>query len=160
MLSKKNPGESVYQSGMQRTGGTVLTVIGALMGIWMLSESRRPGTAIIAVVFLALYVPGCFRFARSRIVAHPGEVLIANVFSTRALAWTEIERFEIGRWTVFPYVCLVRMRNGEVEHAFGIQERTNFPDGSAELIAEKLNEELAKWTGGNVVSRSGAGDSK
>jgi hypothetical protein len=41
-------------------------------------------------------------------------------------------------------VCLIRLKGGETRRAVSIQERTNFPNGSAEVIVEELNRELAK----------------
>ena len=143
MLGNKD-NATVYQSRTQRIGGAVTGVIGGLLGVSMLLEAERPGGRVFAALFLVIYVPICIRFARSRLVARRDDVFIANVFSNRSLAWDDIERFEMGRWTIFPYVCLVQMRSGDIEHAFGIQERTNFSDGSAERIAEELNEELGR----------------
>jgi hypothetical protein len=138
---------TIYQSRLQRVGGAVTGVVGGLLGISMLLEAERPGGRVFAVLFLATYVPVCIRFARARLVAQRDGVFIANVFSNRSFSWGEIERFEIGRWMLFPFVCLVRMRDGGVEHAFGIQERTNHPDESAETMVEELNEELARRSG-------------
>lgn len=49
---------------------------------------------------------------------------------------------------LLPYVCLIHLRDGSRKQATGIQERTNFPSGSAESLAEELNAELARRTGG------------
>lgn len=146
MLGNKD-NATVYQSRIQRIGGAITGVVGGLFGISMLLEAERPGGRVFAALFLAIYVPICIRFARSRLVARRDGVFIANVFSSRSLAWDDIERFEIGRWTIFPCVCLVHMRGGDIEHAFGIQERTTFSDGSAERMAEELTKALARRPG-------------
>lgn len=134
--------EHVYRSRMQVVGGAATGIIGGLLGVLMLIESDRPAEIIIASIFLAFFVPTSIRFARARIVTSDDAVFVANVFANRLLNWSDIERFEMGRWTIFPYVCLIRLRNGEVVHAFGIQERTNFPDESGEKMAEEMNAEL------------------
>lgn len=67
-----------------------------------------------------------------------------NIFSRFKLGWTDIERFEIGRWGVFPYVGLIHLCSGEAKHVIGIQERTNFPDGSGEEMVNELNSEVRK----------------
>jgi hypothetical protein len=131
---------------MQKIGGAVTGVVGAVFGVSMLLDSERTGGRIFAAFFLATYVPVCIRFARARLEAGPDGVFIANVFSNRSLSWDRIERFEIGRWMLFPSVLLIRLRDGKVRHAFGIQERTNYADESSEQMAEELNGELAKRT--------------
>lgn len=159
MLGKKD-NATVYQTRMQKIGGAVTGVVGALFGISMVLDSQRTEGRIFAVLFLAVYVPVCIRFARARLEARPDGVFIANVFSNRSLSWGQIERFEMGGWMLFPYVLLVRLRDGKVRHAFGIQERTNAPDRSSERIAEELNAELARRTGGGSARPQVAVDSR
>lgn len=108
----------------------------------MLADSERASGAILASTFLLLYVPICIRFACARIAVLDNAILVANVFSSRSIRWRDIDRFQVGRWNLFPAVCLIYLSNGQVQHAFGIQERTNFPDGTAEGMAEDLNREL------------------
>jgi hypothetical protein len=142
----KQDNAAVYQTRMQKIGGAVTAVVGAVFGVSMVLDSQRTGGRIFAVFFLVTYVPACIRFARARLEARPDGVFIANVFSNRSLSWGEIERFEMGRWMLFPSVLLIKLRDGKVRHAFGIQERTNYGDASSEQMAEELNGELAKRT--------------
>lgn len=155
MLGNKDNATN-YQSRTQLIGGAATGIVGGLFGVSMFLGAERPGGKVFAALFLAIYVPICIRFARSRLVARGDGVFIANVFSSRSLAWDDIERFEIGRWTIFPYVCLIQKRGGGVEHVFGIQERTNFSDGSAERMAEELNEVLARRSGEEARVRQAA----
>lgn len=159
MLGKQN-NVDVYQSRTQRIGGAITGVVGALFGVSMLLDSQRTGGRIFAALFLVTYVPICIRFARSRLEAFPDRVFIANVFSNRSLPWSEIERFEMGRWTIFPSVLLIRLRDGGVKHAFGIQERTNYSDESSERMADELNAKLAKRTGDENAQPQVAVDSR
>lgn len=85
-----------------------------------------------------------WRLARAGIVASGEGIYVANFASSFNLRWEEIERFDIGRWSFLPYVCLIHLRDGEVRHAFGIEESTQRPNGSAEEIIEELNNELAR----------------
>jgi hypothetical protein len=71
-------------------------------------------------------------------------IRVSNTFSSFALQWSDVERFEIGRWKLLPYVCLIRLKDGRTLHATGIQESTRLGDGSAEDMVESLNAELAR----------------
>jgi PH (Pleckstrin Homology) domain-containing protein len=159
VLAKRVTG-TIYQSRIQRIGGAVTGVVGAVFGVSMILESQRTEGRIFAVLFLFTYVPICIRFARSRVEARPDGVFIANVFSNRSLRWDEIEGFEMGRWMLYPSVLLVRLRDGGVRHAFGIQERTNYPDESAGGMEEELNAELARRTGGGNAQPQATIDSR
>lgn len=139
-------GGGVYRSQAQIIGGLLIGLFGTLLGVGLLLEAQRPRGVILAVAYLIAVIVICGRLANARLVVSENGVRISNVFSNTELQWGEIERFEIGRWQLFPYVCLVRLKSGEVKHAFAIQERTNFPDGSGERMAEQMNAELRQRT--------------
>lgn len=160
MLGKKDNATTVYQTRTQKIGGAITGVVGAVFGVSMVLDSERTDARIFAVFFLATYVPICIRFARARLEARPDQVFIANVFSNRSLSWDQIERFEMGRWMLFPSVLLIRLRDGGVRHAFGIQERTNYADDSSEQMAEELNGELAQRTADGSTRPQVAVDSR
>jgi hypothetical protein len=141
-LTPSNPLRIVYRRRSHLIGGLVMAAITALVFIGLMIEAQRVSGFALATAFLVIDVPINIRFALARMVTSSDGVFVANVFSNRSLRWDEIERFEIGRWTIFPYVCLIRLRNGRTTHAFGIQERTNFPDGSGESMADEMNTEL------------------
>lgn len=86
-------------------------------------------------------------------------IRVINVFSTTDFSWGEIRGFEIGRSGLFPLVCLIRIDDGSTKHAFGIQERTNFPNGSAERVTEELNAELARRSGKTLDGWTHSADS-
>lgn len=71
-------------------------------------------------------------------------IRVVNAFSSFALRWSEIERFEIGRWKLLPYVCLIHLKDGSTMHAGGIQESTRFKDFSAKDIVDGLNARLTR----------------
>jgi hypothetical protein len=82
------------------------------------------------------------------------------VFSTFELPWQKIERFEIGESGLLPKVCVIHLEDGDEKRAMGIQERTNFPNGSAEAMADELNAELAMRIGGGGAQPQVAIDSR
>jgi hypothetical protein len=132
----------VYRSSEQAIVAGIIGVIGCGVAVGMLLEAKKMAGFVFVVVYFAVLLPIIVRLALARVTASEGGVYVANVFSSRKLPWTDIEKFEIGRWKIFPYVCLIRLRDGRIEHAFGIQERTNFSDGSGKKLAGELNAEL------------------
>jgi hypothetical protein len=96
----------------------------------------------IGIVFSVVFSAVGGRLAWSAIFTSPRGIHVANFMSSFDLRWEEIERFAIGRWKLLPYVCLIHLKNGKVKHAFGIEESTQRPDGSADEMAEELNHEL------------------
>jgi hypothetical protein len=111
-----------------------------------LFASSYLGIKILILVSLLAMLGMGSRIIRSGIETFHWGVRVRNVFSTFALQWEEIALLEIGRAGLFPMVCLINLKSGERKCAFGIQERTNFPDGSAAALVDELNAELAKRT--------------
>jgi hypothetical protein len=138
----------VYRSREQAILGGIIGVIGCGVAIGMLLESKKTAGVVFVAMYFAVLLPIIVRFALSRVTASDSGVHVVNVFSSRKILWREIENFEIGRWSIFPYVCLIRLCNGQVEHAFGIQERTNFSDGSGKKLTGELNAELLRHAAG------------
>lgn len=135
----------------------IIAAIGVISGavaIGMMLEARHVDVLSADAVFLVVIVAICARAARSGITTSEAGVRVMNVFSTIDLSWSEIRRFDVGRSGIFPLVCLIHLNDGGVMRAFGIQERTNFPNGSAEQMADELNQELRDYlTGSAVASR-------
>ena len=96
------------------------------------------GTALI--VFITLL---CGRMAWTAVFAKPDSIRVANMFSSFDLSSGEIQRFDIGRSRVLPYVCRIHTKDGKVRYAIGVEESTNFKTGSAARLAAELNDELA-----------------
>lgn len=141
MLTSVTP-QRVYRSRHQIALFSAIGVVGAGIAVGMLFEVERTSVFLLLIAFLVLWIPCNVRLARSGIFTSEEGVRVANLLSSFELEWTEIEEFRIGRWGVFPYVGLIRLSNGEQKHALGIQERSNFPDGSGEEMVNQLNSEV------------------
>jgi hypothetical protein len=131
-----------YRSRHQVALFSAIGVVGAGIAVGMLFEVERTSVLLLLIAFLVLWIPCNVRLARSGIFTSEKGVRVANLLSSFELEWTEIEEFWIGRWGIFPYVGLIRLSSGEQKHALGIQERTNFPDGSGEEMVNELNREM------------------
>jgi hypothetical protein len=106
--------------------------------------SGRQGIALLAGTILGsvLFTVVGLKAGFSSLRATPEGIRVSNVFESFSLRWSEIERFEIGRWQL-PYVCLIRLKDGRTMHAGGIQE-SRWGHGSAEGMVADLNAELAR----------------
>jgi hypothetical protein len=102
-----------------------------------------PAALILRVAFAVGYTMFGLKAGFSYLRATPEGVRVSNVFQSFSLRWSEIERFEIGRWQLLPYVCLIRLKGGRTMHAGGIQE-SRWGQGSAEGMVTDLNAELAQ----------------
>jgi hypothetical protein len=123
-------------------GGFFLFIF--LSGIF---ASRYAGVKIFVAASVLVLGVIYVRAIRAGIDSTESGIEVRNVFFTFKLPWQVIERFEIGRSGLFPMVCLIHLRDGSSRHAFGIQERGNFPSGSAQSLTQELNVELARQTG-------------
>lgn len=115
--------------------------------IGMIASAKHAETTVFAALCLAVMIPIGLRLVLSELTVSDRGVKVRNVFSTFELPWKEIARFEIGRSGLLPLVCVIQLREDGRKHAVAIQERTNFPDGSAEKMVEALNAELARRVG-------------
>lgn len=113
------------------------------------------GTVLISILFTVAGLRAGF----SSLTASEDGVRVSNAFSSFGLKWTEIERFEIGRWMLLPYVCLIRLKDGRTLHAAGVQE-ARIGNGWAEEAVDDLNAELAARTGGGSGQPQVAVDSR
>jgi hypothetical protein len=136
---------AVYRTRSQFIGGIAIAVVANVIALAkVLGNLDKPSTIFIGVLFSAIFSTVGGRLAWSAIVTSPEGIHVANFLSSFDLRWDEIDRFGIGRWKFLPYVCLIHMADGTSRHAFGIEESTQRPDGSAEEIADELNQELMK----------------
>jgi hypothetical protein len=106
------------------------------------------GTALLVgtVLFSILFTVAGLRAGLSSLTAREDGIRVSNAFSSFGLKWSEIERFEVGRWMLLPYVCLIRLKDGRTMHSAGVQE-ARIGNGWAEEVVDDLNAELAKRTG-------------
>ncbi|MDX6636190.1 MAG: hypothetical protein QOF06_2393 [Solirubrobacterales bacterium] len=119
--------------------GYLVFLLFLFVGQWGTQMSPVGRSAVIALLGFGALV--FFRFGVAGIRASERGVRVINLFSTYELEWREIERFRIGGWKIYPYICLIDLVDGTTRVAFGIQERTNFANGSAQRMADELNEE-------------------
>jgi hypothetical protein len=145
MLNRKDG--KLYRTKHHFVGGLILAVIVAACAVGYLIDSEKAEVRIGATIFFVVCGANSLRLAFAGIHATNEGIHVANIVSSYRLRWSEVHKFRIGPWSIFPYICLIDLKNGRTKHAFGIQERTNFPDGSAERMAEELNAELVQRTG-------------
>ncbi|HWI94449.1 MAG TPA: hypothetical protein VNS60_00095 [Solirubrobacterales bacterium] len=144
-MASSNVGGVVYRTRSQLIGGIAIVLVANLIALGrVLGNLHHSSTAVVGVVFSVVFSAVGGRLAWSGVVTSRDGIHVANFLSSFDLRWGEIETFAIGRWKFLPFVCLIYMKNGDVKHAFGIEESTQRPDGSAEHMADELNKELAR----------------
>jgi hypothetical protein len=120
-----------------------VVVVDALNLNVMLSGSQGPALLVGMILFSILYTIFGLKAGFAYLKTTPEGIRVSNVFQSFSLRWGEIERFEIGRWQLLPYVCLIHFKGGRTMHASGIQE-SRWGHGSAEGMVTDLNAELAQ----------------
>jgi hypothetical protein len=143
LRSREESGRRLYRSRSQLILGVALLLLFDAFAVGLIFEYHRARTFIFGVLFIVANTLLFLRLAAAAIVASENGIYVRNVFSSFDLKWEGIQRFDIGRWKLLPYVCLIHLRDGSVKHAMGISESTNFPNKSAERMTDELNEELA-----------------
>jgi hypothetical protein len=149
-----------YRSKDNVVVGAGMFVLGLFFTIGYLQDSMEPAFRAIWALVLAYWLGVGFRLTRTGVRSSDRGVRVVNVFSSFDLRWEEISGFRIGRWKLLPCACLIDLKGGGTKVAFGIQEKTNFPNGSAERTAEMLNAELKRVCGslGHAATFEGAPD--
>lgn len=84
------------------------------------------------------------RLAWTGIAAYERGVHVANLFRSYSLKWTDIDRFELGRYWLLPAVCLIYTTTGERKCASAVHEGGFPPNGSGKGAVKELNRELAQ----------------
>lgn len=147
MLSTEK--ERVYRSSSHRPWSIVAIVFyGAIAVDFILQHPGRLSVVVFAILFGCISTLVFGRLAIAGIFTTQEGIQVKNIFAGFSLAWSDIDRFAIGRWSLLPYVCLIYLGDGRVLHASGIEENTNFANGSAEEIVRELNEELVRRRSG------------
>lgn len=154
MFSESEKPEREYYSRHQAIAGVFITAFYCLLFLSGVFAASTLAVRIFAAVNTIAFGAVGVRLIRSRVEVFERGIRVHNVFSTFELPWQDIARFGMGRSGLLPYVCLIHLRDGSRKHAAGIQERTNFPSGSGEEMAEELNAELAKRTQGATFPTS------
>jgi hypothetical protein len=133
-----------FRSKGQLIGGVAVAVIGGGVGVGSIFSARSPVFAVMWTFTGLLCVLMGARLASARIRVDSSGIHVVNIFKSFDLDWPDIESFEMGRWSAFPSVCLISLSDGRHAHAFGLQESTNFANGSAQTMVDELTEELAR----------------
>lgn len=133
-----------FRSKGQLIGGIAIAVIGGGVEVGSAFSARSPVFAGMWVLTGLLCALMGARLASARIRVDRSGIHVVNIFKSFDLDWAEVRSFEMGRWTAFPSVCLIHLSDGRCAHAFGLQESTNFPNGSAQKMVDELAEELAR----------------
>ncbi|MBS1879290.1 MAG: PH domain-containing protein [Actinobacteria bacterium] len=132
-----------FQSQSQVVACAAAAVVFSFIGLGGLLSASSLAGKVGAVALCAPMVAVALRYGQARLISTVDGVEVRNPFSRYSLRWTEIERFELGRWRISPGVCLVRLRDGETKPALGVFENSSGFGGGVELVAE-LNEELRR----------------
>lgn len=134
----------VYRTSSQRTWGIIgIVFFNSIAVDFVFQYPGQIWVLVFAVLFACATTLVFGRMALAGIYATQEGIEVRNILSGFVLGWDEIDRFTIGRWKLLPYVCLIHLHDGQVLHAAGIEEKTNFANGSAEENARELNRELA-----------------
>jgi hypothetical protein len=131
-----------FRSKGQLIGGVAIAVISGGVGVGSVFSARSPIFAVMWAFTGLLCVLMGGRLASARIRVDSDGIHIVNIFKSFDLDWAEVQSFEMGRWAAFPSVCLIHLRDGRRAHAFGLQESTNFPNGTAQKMVDELTAEL------------------
>lgn len=159
MLGRKGSDLHTYRSKSQVIFGIIGILFFNALIIGMMADYHRTRTFIFGGLFLFANTYINVRAATAAVISSESGVRVRNVFGSFDLKWDEIQRFDIGRWKLLPYVCLIHLRDGGRTHAFGLQESTNFPNESAKRMTDELNEELTsrRPSGSGAEQRAEAG---
>jgi hypothetical protein len=132
----------VYRSRSSLIAGAVWLVIANVFAVGTIAQDPSSSSLVLVAALYGLVATAiCCRLMWSGIFVLDDGIHVANIFTSFDADWDEIERIEIGRWKIARQTCLVHTRDGRVRPALGIQESTNFPNGSAERLIQELNQE-------------------
>jgi len=103
------------------------------------------GGKVVWAVFGLCICAISVRLALAAVFVDTAGIRVRNLFNGFALAWKDIEKFDIGRSGMLGAVCRIHTADGRTFHAFGIQESHVAAIGSrhpAQELAGALNDEL------------------
>ncbi len=146
------------QNHVYRSRSQAFTIIMAalaydfLMITWIVTKPGRNHSEVYAIISTIILSLIAWRAAVCSVVVSPTGVRVVNVFKTFEVPWSKIGQFDIGQSGLFPQVCRIHTRDGEVLRAFGIQEANvsllqSKDKRPARKIVAQLNLELANHTG-------------
>lgn len=135
--------DRVYRSRSNVGAGVIWIALSNILAIGVIV--REPNNLLLVVLAGVYSVVATIFFVRliwAGIFVLEGRVHVANILSSFDVDPSEIDGIEIARWKLIPRTCVIRTHDGQVRPAFGLQESTNFPNGSAERLIDELRQEL------------------
>lgn len=135
----------VYRSRSNIIAGACLLVIADSLAIGAIVQApESTSLVIISVVYAIVSTVVCVRLMLARLTILPDRIHVANIISTFDLPRSDIEKYEVGRWKLTQRTCLIHTHDGQIKPALGLQESTNFPNGSVEQVVDELNQKLSE----------------
>lgn len=123
------------------SGVACLIIVNMLAMGTIIQAADSPPLVLFAVAYGVVGTIICFRLMWSGVFVMQNGIHVANIFSSYDVPWDDIERLDIGRWKINRQTCLVHTRDGKIRPANGLQESTNFPNGSAKTMVKELDQE-------------------
>jgi len=94
-----------FRSKGQLIGGVAVAIIGGGVGVGSVFSARSPVFALMWAFTGLLCVLMGAKLASARIRVDSIGIHVVNIFKSFDLDWTDVESFEMGRWTAFPSVA-------------------------------------------------------
>lgn len=143
MFETVRQSKRVYRSNSNIAAGIVtLVVAGAFIVSAITQEPDNLSLVVLAIAIGLIGAVVCARLIWAGIFVLEDRVHVANIFSSFDVDPSEIDGIEIARWKLIPRTCVIHTHDGQVRPAFGLQESTNLPNGSAERLIDELKQEL------------------
>ncbi|MBS1884175.1 MAG: PH domain-containing protein [Actinobacteria bacterium] len=132
-----------FQSQSQVVAAAGVAVVTLFIGVGGLLSGSSLAGKVAVVAGCGIVIVGALRVGQAKLISTPTGVEVSNPFSHYSVAWSEIEKFELGRWKINPALCLIRLRDGGIKPVHGIFENNSGFGGGPKLVTE-LNEELRR----------------
>lgn len=109
-----------------RLANAVVCAMMAFTALYFLVEANKTlgrgnSAGIVNVVFMVPFLLAALRFPLNGIVVTPNEVKIRNITKTHVVRWGEIDRFELGRYKLWPQIGVAVLRDGRRIPMTGVQ---------------------------------------
>lgn len=109
-----------------RLANFVVWFIMAFTALYFLVEAnktlgRGDSAGIVNVIFMVPFLLAALRFPLNGVVVTPNEVRIRNITRTHVVRWGEVDRFELGRYKLWPQIGVVVLKDGRRIPMTGVQ---------------------------------------
>lgn len=144
MLTHRKQARKVYRHSSHHS----MVLVGVLIfgGLILLAivNADEADVVIVGVACLLVVLAIFARAAWSGISATDEGIHVANFFRSYSLKWTEIDRFDLGRYWLLPDVCLIYTTAGKRMCASAVHEGAIPANGSGRAAVKELTRELAQ----------------